>query len=127
MREISDFSKAILAVWLIVSLLVTVILLLPFVVSQEALGRVLPPCQRVVTEHKECLTCGMTTAFYRISRLDFKGAMRANRGSIPLFCLFFFNEALFSFVLVAMFTRCSLRKPAPREAEGLSTHNGGGG
>lgn len=53
--------------------------------THESLG--LPPCGFLATNGYPCMTCGMTTAFANMIRLDVAAAWRANPMGIALFLL----------------------------------------
>lgn len=66
-------------------------LVLPFVVPQHQLAQFIPECISQVAFQKPCAFCGMTTAFYAISRGDFTEAYRLNPLSLYLYSLFVLN------------------------------------
>ena len=89
--------------WGIISLVVLLVLVLPFAVPGEVITAALPPCEWQVRYQEPCPLCGMTTAFLRISDGDLRGATAANRFSLCLYSLFVANElaataVLFQFV-----------------------------
>ena len=80
-----------LFVWFILSIGVFIILLLPFVVPQHQLAQFIPECSWQSQFHKPCAFCGMSTAFYAISRGDFAQAHRLNPLSLCIYSVFFLN------------------------------------
>lgn len=86
-----DLMLAGLLVWFIVSAGVFITLVLPFVVPQHELAQFVPECISQVEFQKPCAFCGMTTAFYAISRGDFTEGYRLNPLSLYLYSLFVLN------------------------------------
>ncbi|RKU34780.1 hypothetical protein C6496_19260 [Candidatus Poribacteria bacterium] len=80
-----------LLVWFIVSAGIFMVLVLPFVVPQHQLAQFVPECISQVKFQKPCAFCGMTTAFYAISRGDFTEAYRLNPLSLYVYSLFALN------------------------------------
>lgn len=74
-----------LLVWFIVSAGVFITLVLPFVVPQHQLAQFIPECTWQVEFQKPCAFCGMTTAFYAVSRGDFTAAYRLNPLSLYIY------------------------------------------
>ena len=87
----NDLILTVLLVWLIVSAGLFVVLMLPFVVPQHQLAQFVPECISQVKFQKSCAFCGMTTAFYAISRGDFLEAYRLNSLSLFVYSLFLLN------------------------------------
>ena len=80
-----------LLVWLIVSAGLFIVLMLPFIVPHHQLAQFIPECISQVKFQKPCAFCGMTTAFYAISRGDFTEAYRLNPLSLYVYSLFALN------------------------------------
>ena len=80
-----------LLVWFIVSAGIFVMLVLPFIVPQHQLTQFVPECISQVKFQKPCAFCGMTTAFYAISRGDFTEAYRLNPLSLYIYAVFLLN------------------------------------
>ncbi len=78
-------------VWFIVSAGIFIVLVLPFVVPQHQLAQFIPKCTWQVKFQKPCIFCGMTSAFYAISRGDFTEAYRLNPLSLYIYSLCLFN------------------------------------
>ncbi len=87
----NDLLLTVLLVWFIVSAGIFIVLVLPFVVPQHQLAQFIPECTWQVKFQKPCAFCGMTTAFYAISRGDFTEAYRLNPLSLYLYSLFVLN------------------------------------
>ncbi|MCY3741645.1 MAG: DUF2752 domain-containing protein [Candidatus Poribacteria bacterium] len=80
-----------LFVWYILSVGVFIILLLPFVVPQHQLAQFIPECTWQSQFQKPCAFCGMSTAFYAISRGDFAQAHHLNPLSLYIYFTFLLN------------------------------------
>lgn len=93
------FKRSFFLTWLILSAGIFVILIIPFLISYETLGALLPECESKVRFGKECAFCGMTASFYFISRGEFSQAVQANRFGIYLYLVFLSNEILVAGVL----------------------------
>lgn len=91
--------------WLVLSLVAFVILILPHVLSNESVFRLMPICESKAKYSTECVLCGMTTSFIDISHGDFRQAYLANRGSIPLYFLLLSNEIFVLVYVVILFTQ----------------------
>ncbi|MGE5681814.1 MAG: hypothetical protein ACM34K_13125 [Bacillota bacterium] len=89
------YKKAIILVWLCLSLIGLTCLTIPFVLSEESIYKITPKCQWKEKYNKECLLCGMTSGFIDVSKGEFKQAYKENRGSIFLFIIFLTNSAAF--------------------------------
>ena len=87
----SELMLAGLLVWFIVSAGILIMLVLPFVVPQHQLVQFIPECTWQVKFQKPCAFCGMTTAFYAISRADFLEAYRLNPLSLYIYFVFLLN------------------------------------
>ena len=74
-----------LIVWLVVSTGTFIVLMLPFVVPQDQLARFIPECDWQTRFQQPCAFCGMTTAFYAISRGDFTEAYHLNPLSLYIY------------------------------------------
>ena len=80
-----------LLIWFIVSAGIFIPLVLPFVVPLHQLAQFIPECTWQVEFQKPCAFCGMTTAFYAISRGDFTEAHRLNPLSLYIYTVFVLN------------------------------------
>ena len=94
MKEPAEWRKAFRIVWFVLSAIMLGALIAPWAFTPAQLASVIPPCEWKARYHRECLLCGMTTAFFRISQGEFAEAMRANRGSVPLYFVLACNEAV---------------------------------
>ncbi len=80
-----------LFVWFILSAVVFIVLALPFIMPQHQLAHLLPECKWQSQFQKPCVFCGMSTAFYVISRSDFAEAHRLNPLSLYIYSVFLVN------------------------------------
>ena len=77
--------------WLILSVGIFILLALPFIVPQHQLAQFIPECQWQSQFQKPCVFCGMSTAFYAISRGDFIEAHHLNPLSLYIYAAFLIN------------------------------------
>lgn len=88
----SELKLVGLLVWFLLSIGIFTILLLPFIVPQHQLAQFsIPECTWQSQFHKPCAFCGMSTAFYAISRGDFAQAHRLNPLSLYIYFTFLLN------------------------------------
>ena len=87
----SELTLVGLFVWYILSIGVFIVLLLPFIMPQHLLAQFIPECSWQSQFHKPCAFCGMSTAFYAISRGDFAQAHRLNPLSLYIYFTFLLN------------------------------------
>lgn len=88
-----EFKAALRIVWLALSLVALSTLLAPWVFTPEQIAAAIPRCEWKARYGKECMLCGMTTAFIAIEQGRFGEAERDNRGSLPLYAGFVLNQA----------------------------------
>ena len=93
-----------LLVWFVLSVGICILLLLPFVVPQYQLAQFIPECNWQSQLHKPCAFCGMSTAFYAISRGDVVQAHRLNPLSLYIYSIFLLNT-LFAVITLKPSTR----------------------
>ena len=94
-----QLKLATMLVWMILSVLVIIILITPFFVPYDLLKEELPQCDWKAKYNKACLLCGMTTAFFSISRGQFAQAYHLNTLSLYLYAMFVVNVIFFATVL----------------------------
>ena len=87
----SELTLAGVFVWYILSIGIFMILLLPFIVPQHQLAEFIPECAWQSQFHKPCAFCGMSTAFYAISRGAFVQAHHLNPLSLYIYFTFLLN------------------------------------
>lgn len=95
----SDLKLVGLLVWCILSVGVLITLVLPFIVPQEQLAGFMSTWEWQTEYQRPCAFCGMTTAFYAISRGDFVEAHGLNPLSLYVYAAFLLNTFLVVFAL----------------------------
>lgn len=93
----STSLPAVRAVWLVLTILTSGVILTSFFATPEAIYRTVPQCASRA-RGSSCVLCGMTTAFFRVAQGDLAGAWTAHRGGIPLYILFCSNSLLAIFL-----------------------------
>ena len=91
---------AILVVWTIITLVTTMIILLPFCSDKQTVLKNAPTCISKSQFNVECRLCGMTRAFIEISNGNFRNAIDFNRGSVIIYSSFAFNFLIFIVYLI---------------------------
>jgi hypothetical protein len=99
----SDIKKAVLIVWVTVSVTLAAAALAPLVASPQAIVRLAPRCEAKSRYGRECFLCGATTGFLAIAHGDFAGAQAANRASVPMYFAFLSNAAGTLFAIMRRF------------------------
>jgi hypothetical protein len=94
-----EVKASVLITWGIVSVVILMILLMPFLLSPNTIKEIVPLCEWKVKYNRSCPLCGMTTSFIMISLGDFAGAVNSNSFSLWLYNLFLFNEIIFALCL----------------------------
>lgn len=89
-----DLKAALWMVWIVVSVVALSTLLAPWILTPQQIAAATPRCEWKERYGKECMLCGMTTAFLSIRQGRFEEAERANRGALPLYAGFVLNEAV---------------------------------
>jgi len=97
--NIREIKLALSIVWLVVSLIILMILITPFIFSNKTIVALSPKCEWKVKYNKDCPLCGMTTSFILISQGKFSQAFMANKFSICLYFIFVLNEVVIFFFL----------------------------
>lgn len=90
-----EFRQGFFIVWAVLSLSALFILLAPFVLPENALFSLAPVCENKRLGRGECPLCGMTTAFFEISKGDFSRALYSNRASAALYSILVLNQFVF--------------------------------
>ena len=91
-REINNALKII---WMVITLLTTLLILIPFIVDRDKILNNTPVCISVSKYNVECALCGMTRAFIEISNGNFIKAYTLNKGSLFLYVAFLANSLIF--------------------------------
>jgi hypothetical protein len=92
-------------VWFVVSGVILMLLVTPFVVPGEIILQAAPKCEWKVKYNKECPVCGITTAFIRISNGEFHEALISNKYSLTVYFIFAMNELFLITFLINRFLR----------------------
>lgn len=88
----SDLRASLYYSWLILSVPVLGAVLLPLTAPPSLIGAITPHCVWKAQFGRECLGCGLTTAFLHIGRGEWRAASGSNTGSIPLYAAFLVNS-----------------------------------
>jgi hypothetical protein len=87
-----DLKTALITSWLIVSVFILLILIMPYLLPEDVL---LSASSAFQLAHKEkCPLCGMTRAFICIAHGEFNRAITLNAWSIALYAIFLTNQVL---------------------------------
>lgn len=100
----SDIGPALTGVWLVVSAVLCAAAIAPFALPPGALYSTFDQCA-AQARGSSCPLCGMTTAYIRIARADFTGAMDSNPGSVPLW-----TASLVNFPAAVAYSLAKLRR-----------------
>ena len=93
-----QIKYAFLWVWLITSLLIFMVLLLPFVFEPDTVYKIAPDCQSMKLQNKKCVLCGMTRSFVLISQGEVSQARKVARYSLWLYAVLALNELVVIFL-----------------------------
>jgi len=100
MGSFSDLKISLLIVWFLISIMVLVVLAVPFIIDHKTILRATPECQWRMKHGRECILCGMARSFLLISKGCFAQAYSLNRGSIVLYLIFVANDLAFLMFLL---------------------------
>ena len=117
LKEQLQFS--LFVVWIIISAVVLVTLVIPFVLSSDTVHTIMPKCESKQKYGKECPLCGMTTSFIYISKGRFQQAHLSNSFSCYLYSLFVINE----FVMICVLSNKIVRRWIWTESMLLSSNS----
>ncbi len=92
--DATDVKLSLLLVWAVLSTIVLMILVSPFVLPQATIFMLSRLCELNHVPHIESPLYGMTRAFLFISRGELSEALKLNRFSIFLYSTFAANELL---------------------------------
>lgn len=90
--NIKEIKVALLIAWLVISLIILMILITPFIFSDGTIIALTPECEWRIKYNKNCPLCGMTTSFILISQGRFSEASLANNFSLYLYSIFILNK-----------------------------------
>lgn len=96
----SDVKVSFLIVWVIISIIILVILVTPFVLPADTISVLVPDCEWKAKYNKECILCGMTTSFILISQGKFTQAIQSNGLSVWLYSILLLNEIFAGFFIL---------------------------
>lgn len=86
---------AILIVWTVVSVTISLVILFPFLADRQTVLENAPTCISKSQFNVECSLCGMTRAFIEISNGNIGNAYDLNRGSLFVYSSFLLNSIIF--------------------------------
>lgn len=90
---VADLRKALTAVWILLSAVLFLAAISPWLLPAETLQSLFPVCE-ARRRGAACVLCGMTTAYIRIGAGDLGAALDANAGSLWLWGASVANFAL---------------------------------
>jgi len=99
-KKRKELKTAIIAVWAVISVTTTFILLFPIFANKQTVLNYSPTCISISKFNVECSLCGMTRAFIEISNGHFNRAYLLNKGSILVFSMFLINSISFLFYTI---------------------------
>lgn len=91
--QAAEARSALRLVWIAVSAVAFGLLLTPWIFTPTQIAAVVPRCEWKARYHRECVLCGMTTAFIQIREGRLRQARQANAGALPLYAGALLNEA----------------------------------
>ena len=93
----APLKKAIFIAWIIISVFILIILITPFVLSEETIHLV---ALKIKTPHEdECILCGLTTSLIKLSNGQFRQSFAANESGVYFFIFFLVNELVICYIL----------------------------
>ena len=99
MKNISGSNRdtllAIRISWGVISLVILLVLISPFVLPENTIYKISSFCRSANHTDKGCILCGATNAFVNISRGNFGLAAKSNLLSIFIYIFFVLNEMVF--------------------------------
>jgi hypothetical protein len=100
----ADVKPALTGTWLVISAVMALAALMPFLAPAEALYGLFPECPSRA-RGGSCPMCGMTTAWIFIARGDTASALEANAGSVPLW-----TASVVNFLVAVAYSITMLRR-----------------
>jgi hypothetical protein len=94
-QNAKELKEPILIVWIIISIITSLIILFPFFTDKQTVLQNTPTCISKSQFNIECSLCGMTRAFVEISNGNFDKAYKLNQGSYYLYISFLLNFTSF--------------------------------
>ncbi|MBC8487227.1 MAG: DUF2752 domain-containing protein [Ignavibacteria bacterium] len=103
---IRDLKKSLLISWIIITSIIFVLLISPFLFQEDVLLSISPSCESKTILGQECFLCGMTKSFISISQGNFYHAYRLNNFGIYLYLMFCLNVlSLLLFSIIKLFMK----------------------
>ena len=103
---IRDLKKALMISWIIITYIIFILLISPFLFPEDVLLAISPSCVSKTILGQECFLCGMTKSFINISQGNFYQAYRMNNFGIYLYLIFCLNVlSLLSFSIFKLFMK----------------------
>ena len=103
---LKDLKKSLLISWIIITSIIFILLISPFLFPEDVLLSISPSCESKTILGKECFLCGMTKSFISISQGNFYQAYRLNNFGIYLYLIFCLNVlSLMSFSIIKLFMK----------------------
>ncbi len=99
--DVKKAKLAIILAWAVLSMIVLLIIVCPFVLSQNTIFMLSSLCELNHVPHVESPLYGMTRAFLFISKGNLSEALKLNRFSVLLYSIFVLNELLIFTILFA--------------------------
>jgi hypothetical protein len=100
--DVKEIKLAIMLAWSVLSIIVLLIIVSPFALSQNTIFMLSRLCELNHVPHVESPLYGMTRAFLFISRGNLAEALKLNRFSMLLYSIFVLNELL---IITILFTK----------------------
>mgnify|MGYP001774018814 CR=1 FL=1 len=98
-----EIKKALIVVWMVISSIIFIILIIPYIFPENSILSLIPECELKVKYNKECILCGMTRSFILISKGEIEKAILENKFSIYVYFAFLLNEILVILFLMKKF------------------------
>ncbi|MEX0997143.1 MAG: DUF2752 domain-containing protein [Flavobacteriaceae bacterium] len=98
--KLPELKKAIYIVWGIVAVIGQLLVIIPFVVSENVLLKTTPVCTAAISEEGSCVFCGLTRGFVALSNGMIEEALLWNQYSLLIFLFFIINFIVFTFSLI---------------------------
>jgi hypothetical protein len=109
----SQLGRALRIVWVVVSAVLMLAVLVPFVTPADTVYGLMPACEARL-RGEPCMLCGMTTAYVRLAASDVASALDANRWSLTLWLGSVVNFALAkAYILFRLVQVCAGRRSEP--------------
>jgi len=101
------FRIALMATWVVISTVMMLAVLTPFVLPADRVYGMFPACEARL-RGEPCVLCGMTTAWVLLAQGNLGGALESNRWSLALW-----GASIVNFAIVKTFLLLSLLRRRP--------------